>query len=85
MYRTNFDGVVFEESGEVGIGVIIRNSRGEVMASLAKKFLKSSSVETVELLATKQAIILVQELGFENSIFEGDFETVIIAFEMVIG
>ena len=47
------------------------------MASLAKKILKSSSVETVELLATKQAIILVQELGFENSIFEGDFETVI--------
>lgn len=37
MYKTNFDGAVFEDSGEAKIGVIIRNSRGEIMASLAKK------------------------------------------------
>ncbi|KAL0005237.1 hypothetical protein SO802_012798 [Lithocarpus litseifolius] len=77
MYKTNFDNAVFEESGEAGIGVIIRNSRGKVMASLAEKILKPSSVETVELLAARRAVILVQELGFKNSIFEGDSETVI--------
>ena len=37
MYKTNFDRAMFEDSGKAGIGVIIRNSRGEVMASLAKK------------------------------------------------
>ena len=37
MYKTNFDCAMFEDSGMAGIGVIIRNSRGEVMASLAKK------------------------------------------------
>ena len=47
------------------------------MASLAEKFLKPSSVETVELLAARRVIILVQELGFENSIFEGDSKTII--------
>ena len=37
MYKTNFDSAVFEELGEVGIGVLIQNFRGEVMASLAEK------------------------------------------------
>ena len=31
----------------------------------------------MELLAARWAVILVQELDFENSIFEGDFEIVI--------
>ena len=79
MYKTNFDCAMFEDSRKAGIGVIIRNSRGEVMASLAKKKKKfnPSSVEIVELLAARWAVILVQELDFENSIFEGDFEIVI--------
>ena len=81
MYKTNFDRAMFEDSGKAGIGVIIRNSRGEVMASLAKKIKNKknnrSSVETVELLAARWAVILVQELDFENSIFEGESEIVI--------
>ena len=79
MYKTNFDCAMFEDSRKAGIGVIIRNSRGEVMASLAKKKKKinPSSVEIVELLAARWAVILVQELDFENSIFEGESEIVI--------
>ena len=80
MYKTNFDHAMFEDSGKAGIGVIIRNSRGDVMASLAKKKKKKcnpSSVEIVELLAARWAVILVQELDFENSIFEGESEIVI--------
>ena len=49
MYKTNFDGAIFEDSGEIGIGVVIQNSRGEVMTSLAKKILNPTSVEMVEL------------------------------------
>jgi len=33
-YKTNFDGVVFTKTGEAGIGVVNRNSNGEVMSSL---------------------------------------------------
>lgn len=39
MYKKNFDGAGFEDSGEVGIWVIIRNSRGEIVASQAEKIL----------------------------------------------
>ncbi|KAK9993595.1 hypothetical protein SO802_023298 [Lithocarpus litseifolius] len=33
-YKVNYDGAVFEQQGRAGLGVIIRNSNGEVMASM---------------------------------------------------
>ena len=36
-YKTNFDGAMFHDSGEVGLGVVIRNDEGEVMAALSGK------------------------------------------------
>ena len=38
-YKTNYDGAVFEEAGEAGIGVVVRNGNGEVLAALQKKYL----------------------------------------------
>ena len=35
-YKVNFDGTVFKEEDKVGIGVIIRNCHGMVMASLSQ-------------------------------------------------
>ena len=36
-YKTNYDVAVFTESGEAGIGVEVRDARGEVIAALSKK------------------------------------------------
>ena len=71
-YKTNFDGVMFEETNKAGIGVVIRNSAGEVMASLSKKISFPSSVEAIEVLATRWAANFVQEISIADSIFEGD-------------
>lgn len=38
-------------------------------------------MEIVELLAARRAVLLVRELGFENSIFKGDSEMVIKALQ----
>ena len=35
--KVNFNGAMFNERDEVGIGVIIHNPRGEVMAALSEK------------------------------------------------
>ena len=35
--RTNYDGVMFDESDEADLGVGIRNSKGQVMATLSEK------------------------------------------------
>lgn len=50
---------VFEETEEARIGVIIRNSRGEVMASLLEKIPYPSSIEVQELLAARRDVLFV--------------------------
>lgn len=57
--KTNFDGAVFVDSGEAGIGVVIRDSRGQVLASLSKRIPNPSSVAVLELLAARRAVTLV--------------------------
>ena len=49
-YKTNFDGAMFHDSGEAGLGVVIRNHEGEVMASLSEKIPLPPSVTQLELL-----------------------------------
>lgn len=40
-YKVDYDGAVLKDSGEAGIGVVIRNEKGEVMGSLAEKIKKT--------------------------------------------
>ena len=48
LVKANFDGAFFEDLGEAGIGVVIRNSLGEVMASLSEKIPKPLSIITLK-------------------------------------
>ena len=62
---------MFSELEETGIGVVIRDSDGAVMAALSKKILKPPSVEALELLATRRAVSFTMEIGFvEGKIFD---------------
>ena len=51
LYKTNYGGAVFTESGETRIGIIVRDARGEVIAALAEKILYPGSVDVLEALA----------------------------------
>lgn len=75
--KTNFDGALFGEFDEVGIGVVIRNCEGKVMAALFGKIKKPASVEILELLAATQAVNFTLDTGFNNSIFETDSKMVV--------
>ena len=55
--KTNFD-----ENDKAGIGIIVWNSLGEVMAALSEKVHKPPSIEILELLAAKYVVKFVQEL-----------------------
>ena len=46
--KTNFDGVVFEDLGAVGIGVVVRNSSDTVMVALSEIIPSPSSVLALE-------------------------------------
>ncbi|XP_023886377.1 uncharacterized protein LOC111998512 [Quercus suber] len=75
-YKANYDGALLEELGEAGLGFVIRNEKGEVMGSLAEKINKPDSVEVLEALATRRAVLFAVELGLQRVVFEGDSETV---------
>ena len=81
LYKTNYDGAVFTESGEAGIGIIVRDARGEVIAALAEKILYPRSVDVLEALAARRAVKFAVELGLSSSIIEGDSEVVYRALQ----
>ena len=56
LVKVNFDGAMFNERDEAGIGAIIRNPKGEVMAAPSEKIQKPHSAEILELLAAKRAV-----------------------------
>ncbi|XP_050258923.1 uncharacterized protein LOC126703913 [Quercus robur] len=82
-YKTNYDGAVFEDSGEAGIGVVVRNATSEVLATLSEKIPYPGSVDLVEILAARRVVRFIVELGMSQSIFEGDSEIVYKALKSV--
>ena len=75
--KTNYDGAMFDESDEAGIGVVIQNFDGEVMVALSEKIQKPSFMEVLELLVARQAVSFTLELGFKNSTFKGASKPVV--------
>ena len=73
---------MFNESEEAGIGIVVRDSTCQVLASLAKKFRQPSTVENLEILAARRAVIFAAELGLQQAHFEGDSELEVKALQM---
>ena len=63
--------------GEAGLGVVIWDHAGEIIAALSEKIPQPPLVTCLELLAARRAAIFVHEVGLQDSIMEGDSETVI--------
>ena len=76
-YKINFDGAMFKEEDRAGIGVIIRDSQGLVLASMSQVIPLSLTVMEFETLAAAKALEFASDLSLGKVILEGDFETVI--------
>ena len=79
VYKANFDGAVFQELQKAGVGVVIRNSNGEVIGALSESYLLPATVEDVEAITCRKAISFAINPGLENVVFEGNSETIIKA------
>nr|XP_023927696.1 uncharacterized protein LOC112039084 [Quercus suber] len=79
--KVNFDGAVFQESGEAGLGTIIHNDHGLVMATLTQVIPLLTLVEMVEVLAAQRALIFAKELGFDHVILEGESKIAVQAMK----
>ena len=72
-------GAVFRETEEAGLGVVVQDSHGQVIASLAEKIKLTSSSDEVEVLVVVRAITHAMDLNLPSFIVEGDSEVVISA------
>ncbi|KAK9997725.1 hypothetical protein SO802_022411 [Lithocarpus litseifolius] len=83
--RRRLQGTGMEEMGERNRGGLrpwpkwprpragpVCNSKGKVMAAMSGKILKPPSVEILELLAAKRAVVFTVEIGFHQAVIEGD-------------
>lgn len=81
LLKTNFDGAVFEELGAAGIGAVVRNSPGEVLAALSENIPLPSSIIALETIAARRAALFIRELSLHGLILQGDSEESILAIK----
>ena len=55
-----------------GIGVVIHDSEGEVIATLLERISLPPSVENVEAMSCRRAMHFALEIGIRDVVFEGD-------------
>ena len=72
VYKLNFDATIFKELNCSGVGVIIRNANGEVMAAMSAKGPPVEDSEVAEALACRKAMEFAIDAGFSELIIEGD-------------
>lgn len=75
-HKVNYDGAVFAEQGKAGISVIIRNSNGDVMASMSQLVQLPTTITQVEAMAARKAAEFALEVGINKVVLEGDSEIV---------
>ena len=72
VFKLNFDAAIFSELNGSGVGVIIRNCKGEVMAAMTAKGPPVGGSEEAEILACRRALEFAIDAGFTDLIVEGD-------------
>ena len=74
--KINYDGAVFWDSNNAGLGAVVRDSTRGVLASLAENIPLPQTVADVEAAATRRAILLAKDLNLSSIILEEDLEII---------
>ncbi|KAF5478200.1 hypothetical protein F2P56_004782 [Juglans regia] len=77
--KANFDTAIYEQNITVGLGIIIRNSKREVMVAYSEPLRMDAKAVVVEALAMRRIIGIYIEMGFRRVVFEGDALVIINA------
>jgi ribonuclease HI len=75
-YKANWDFAFNNSAGRMGVGVIVRDEKGEVAVAWSKSCLGSLEPTTGEAFALFHAVTLCNDVMFPNVILEGDAKLV---------
>ena len=78
-FKANFDGALFNNSNSAGIGDIICDRNGGMIATMSECIPLPNTVLEVEAMACRRAVKFAYEVGIQDVTFEGDSLTVIQA------
>ena len=78
-YEANMDGAIFSQQKETGIGVVIKDHHGAVVAALSKKLKALLGAIEVEAKAMEEAVNFTWDIGIRDCLFESDSLTVVNA------
>ena len=81
LYKANFDAALFEHLGFAGLGVVVRDYRGNVLVALSQKIVLPQSMEMAKALVAKRAVQLATEMSFLRVMVEGDCKRVVQALQ----
>ncbi|XVF03403.1 hypothetical protein REPUB_Repub04eG0258300 [Reevesia pubescens] len=70
--KVNFDAAIFKEMRAIGIGAVIRDSGGNVLALLSKKMNLYADAYVAECIAFHEAFTFSVEVGMRNIVAEWD-------------
>lgn len=81
VHKINVDGASSELDSSSSVGVVIRDSLGQVVAALCKPLPACFPAELTEIMALEQGVLLAQELQLPRVIVESDSSNVIQAIQ----
>ena len=70
-YKLNFDASIFQDGENLGVGAIIRNDRGEVMAALSAKGPPVMGSEEAKIFPCRRPVEFEVDCGFLELVLEG--------------
>ncbi|CAN6270424.1 unnamed protein product, partial [Urochloa humidicola] len=73
--KINVDGAFINHSGEAAAGVVVRNSKGEVLLSASRRLINCRDAEHAEALACLEGARLAQRWRMANLFLEADCST----------
>jgi hypothetical protein len=80
-WKINWDAAIHKEAMQMGVGVIIRDEFGSVVAAQSKLFPFITDPTTADVVAASFAVLLDREVGGRQIILEGDSSVVVSALK----
>ena len=71
-YKVNVDGAVFKQRKKAGIGFVIRDDNGVVIAALSKIVNAPLGAAEIEAKAMEAGVLFARDVGIREAVFEGD-------------